>query len=55
MNFTFNEIIFENEIKRKDNLQIRYVPQTKVIRNGVNMFHGSSMLVGTNKEEKKVI
>jgi len=52
VNFTNEEIILENEIKRKDNLAIRYIPPTRVIRNGVNIFHGSSMLVVTNKDKK---
>ena len=52
MNFTNEEIILENEIKRKDTIQIRYIPQIRVIRHGVSMFHGSSMLVVTNKEKK---
>ena len=52
MNFTFEEIILENEIKRKDNSQIKYIPPVKIIRNGVGMFTGSSMLVVTNKDKK---
>ncbi len=52
MNFANEEIILENEIKRKDNIQIRYIPPTKIIRNGIGMFTGSSMLVVTNKDKK---
>jgi len=55
MMFHNEEIILENEIKRKDNIQVQYIPPIKIIRNGVGMFTGTSMLVVTNKEEKKVI
>ena len=56
--FTNEEIILENEIKRKDTVMLCHTKDdyfeplpTKVIA-GLNMFHGSSMLVVTNKETK---
>jgi hypothetical protein len=54
-NFTNEEVILENEIKRKDTISLKYIPPVQIFRNGVGMFHGSSMLVVTNKEEKKAI
>lgn len=53
MNFTNEEIILENEIKRKDTIQMKYIPPTRVIRNGTSMFLGSSMLVITNEDKGK--
>ena len=53
MNFTNEEIILENEIKRKDTLKIKYIievrPQTK-IKEVVNVL-GSNMIVLTNQDD----
>ena len=51
MNFTNEEIILENEIKRKDTLKIRYIePPTPEPVEVVNLL-GSNMIVLTNQEE----
>ena len=51
-NFTNEEIILENEIKRKDSLKIKYIKptETKIVK--TLKFLGSNMIVLTNIEEE---
>jgi len=58
MNFTNEEIILENEIKRKDTIQLlshKNDDYFETVLATITKFLGMNMLVVTNKEEKKVI
>ena len=52
-NFTNEEIILENEIKRKDTLKMKYIEPEPTVTEVVNLL-GSNMIVLTNQDDIEV-